>query len=144
MNSLEVSRIAGFCTDYCKNFLGRIPITPPMSILLCQDMGWIELTECKPLHVHWALFYTQETLLCIYCLILRLCDFFFCFSLSWEKLGEKCAPPHFSSPSYATVCSTVATENVITTGNLTYYIKNYHFKNWGKMCPPPPHFSSPS
>ena len=78
MNSLEVSRIAGFCTDYCKKFLGEDPQTPPHVNTTLPGYGLdrinrMQNTTCALSTV----LHTKETLLCIYCLILRLCDLFF-------------------------------------------------------------------
>ena len=88
MNSLEVSRIAEFCTDYRKYFLREAPhvnTTQPGYGL--DRINRMQATTCTLSTV----LHTKETLLCIlYCLILRfVAFFFFAFHFrgkNWKKM----------------------------------------------------------
>ena len=107
LNSVEVSRIAEFCTDYCKHFLGEDPRPRSLSIQLCQDIGQIgTINRMQPIACILLLTH-KESLPCIsyIALFYAYVTFFSCFSLFWEKkLKKKLVPLHFSSPSYATAC----------------------------------------
>ena len=103
MNWLEVSRIAGIYTDLCKNFLGEDPQTPPFqynssrlsTINTMQVILLYLFIYKKNMHYTFILLYMYIYIALHY----AFATFFF---FAFHFLGKKnCAPPTFSSLSYA-------------------------------------------
>ena len=93
MNSLEVSKITGFCTDYCKDFLGEDPKTPiPLSIQLSQDIGRIGTINRIQVNTCTLLFYTRRNAPPAYIALFHAFVTFFAFHFSGKRL-EKIGGP---------------------------------------------------